>query len=117
MFRLHVEAVDVTEPAIPGFRHDRQRPLDVGLNPAGALPLPGNHRVTRHADAVRIREHNRTFEKTRFLNPRGAGHLAVAVECKHSGKYRRGTKCFATRKYCRDAGAHRTAADLEFSLT
>src|SRR3989442_1088811 len=53
VLRLHVEAVDVVEKAVPRFGDDRQRPL---LRRAAMIPRPFDRRVTHDADAVRVRD-------------------------------------------------------------
>src|SRR5204863_9123665 len=63
VLRGDVEAVDVVEFAIPGFRHHRQRPpvaRGIGLALAHA---PGDGGVAHHADAVRVGQQHRTLEE------------------------------------------------------
>ena len=78
MFGLNVKTVDVVEKTIPRFRHDRQRPRLKSL--ALLLHLPGDHRIAHSADAVCVRDHDRTFDEARLFDPRGARHLAVSVQ-------------------------------------
>ena len=112
---LDVKPVDVVQPAIPGFGDHRQRPIVAGRVRGGVRHAPLNHRVAHHAHAVSVGDHHRAFEKSGFLDPCGAGHLAVAVLREPGGEYRIGKRVRAAGQHGRHAGAHRTLADLQFA--
>ena len=78
--RLDMKAIDVVEPSVPGFRHDRQAPPVAGLVRRAMGQSPGNHGIASHADAVRVGDHDRTLEKTALLHLGRAGHLTVTIE-------------------------------------
>src|SRR5690606_24936501 len=61
-------------------------------------------RVAHDADAVRVGDRDRTLEKTALLDPRRAGHLAVAVQREPPGEDRIGIRLSA-RVDDGDAGA------------
>ena len=107
---LHVKAVDVVEPAVPGFGDHRQRPLV--LVHSVIAERPGDDGVAHHADAVGVGDARRALEKAGFLDPGGAGHLAIAVEAEPSGVDGIGILLSAGQDD-RDAGTDRTLADLE----
>ena len=111
-----MEAVDVIQPAVPGFRDDRQTPPVAGLIRRAVRESPGDDRVARHADAVGVRHNDRPFEKSAFVHPRRAGHLAVAVQAEDAGVNRIVERIVSARNDRRHAGAHRALADFEFSL-
>ena len=77
----------------------------------GHAPL--NDGITHHANAMRIRDHHRPFEKARFFHPGRAGHFAIAVERPPPGEDRIAHGIFSARKNRGDAGAHRTFSDLQ----
>src|SRR6185503_14009196 len=84
MFRLDEESVDVIEPAIGGFCHQRARPT---LKNRILIYLPLDDRVAHDTHGMCIRNPDRTFKKAAFLHPGRAGHLAVAIEWEPRCKY------------------------------
>ena len=74
-----MKAINVVKPAVPRLGNYRQAPPVAGLIGSAMLDPPGNHRVARHANTVRVRNDDRPFEKSALINPRRAGHFAVAV--------------------------------------
>jgi hypothetical protein len=108
----HMKAVDVVEPAVIGLRHDRQAPR---LQPGPAY-LPLQDRITHHANAVRIRDRDRIFHKAAFLDPRRAGHLAIAVEREPRAEYRVRAR-FAAGQDHRHARAHGPLSDHALSVS
>src|SRR6267378_8517552 len=111
-----VEAVDVVQPTIPGFSDDRQRPpVTAGVRlTVGNAPL--NHGVANDADAVGIGDHHGALEKAGFLDPGGAGHLAVAILREPAGEDGIHHGIFTSRKYGGDASADGAFADDEFAF-
>src|SRR5712675_1222072 len=116
MLGLHVEAVDVVEPAVPGFGNNGQRPPVAGGIGLAVRDAPLDDRVAHHADAVRVGDHHRAFEEAGFFYPGGAGHFAIAVERPPAGKNRITHGILAARENRGDPGANGAFADLEFSL-
>jgi hypothetical protein len=103
---LDVKAVDVVEMAVPGLGDDRQRPPVAGRVGGALAHAPGDHGVAHHADAVRVGQEHRPLQLPRLLDPGGAGHLAVAVQCEPSAEYRRAQAIAAARQDRGDARAH-----------
>ncbi len=87
MFRVHMKAVDIVQPAVPGLAHHRQRPPVLGVD-IETIERPADHRIAHHADAVGIGDHHRAVHQPGFLDPGGAAHLAVAVLAEPAGKHR-----------------------------
>src|SRR6476660_483355 len=116
MLRLDVEAVDVVEPAIPGFRDDRERPPVAGGVGLAMRHAPLNDGVAHHADAVRVRYHHWAFYKSGLFDPCCTGHFAVAVQRPPAGKYGTAHGILSARKNRGDPGAHGALADLQFSF-
>src|SRR5271165_434310 len=116
MLGLHVEAVDVVEPTIPGFGNNRKRPpvaAGVGL---AMVYTPLNHRIAHDADAVRVGDHYRAFEEAGLFDPGSAGHFSVAILRKPAGEYGIHHGVLAARKNRRDTRSHRAFADREFAV-
>src|ERR1700733_6513278 len=109
-----MEPVDVVQVPIPGFSDHGQRPRL--LRKPAALYRPRDDRVAHQANRVRVGNRERSFEKTGFFHPGGAGHFAVSVLREPSGVYRIriGT---ATRKDRRHTSADRTVAYDQLTLT
>jgi len=80
-----------------------------------ALHHPAHHRVPNDAHAVGVRDRERSFQESRFGDPRGTRHFAVAVQRIGGGEY--GIELLSSRQDCRNAGAHRTRAALQGSVT
>jgi hypothetical protein len=80
VLRSHMEAVDVIELAVPGLGHYGQRPPVTARVRRARPHAPCDRRVAHDADAVRIGEQDGPFERPGFLEPCGAGHLAVAIQ-------------------------------------
>ena len=114
VLRLYVKTIDVIQPAVPRLRHHRQAPPVAGLVRRAVRDAPGNDSIARHADAVGVRYNDRTFEKSAFFDPRGAGHFAVAVQAKNPGVNRIVQRIVAARNDRGHTGAHRSFADFEF---
>ena len=79
VFGFHVESIGVIQPAVPGLGDQRQTPPIPGGVGCAVFDSPRDHRVARNADAVRVRDDDRSLEKPAFFNPIRPGHLAVAV--------------------------------------
>ena len=77
MLRRHVEAVDVVQASVIRLRHDRKPP---GLQHVLARDFPADDRIAHHADAVRVGDRDWSLEIAALLDPRRAGHLAIAVQ-------------------------------------
>ena len=112
VFGLDVEAIDVVQPAIPGFGYDRQRPIEPGRIRPGARHTPLDHRVAHHPHAVGVGDHHRPFEKSRLFDPCRSGHLAVAVLRKPGGEHGIGKRVRTPRQHGGHSGAHGTVAQL-----
>src|SRR5262249_29371132 len=113
VFGFYMEAVDVVEPAVPGFGDDGKRPPVFVRAKSLVLDRPANHGVANDTDAVRIGDHDWTDEKTGFFYPGSSGHFAVAILRIPAGK-----NCVieisAARQNGGNSGANRAFADLEF---
>ena len=70
--------------AVVGFRHDRKPP---GLQSVLLTDFPLNDRVAHDAHAVRVGDRDGPFEQAALLDPRRAGHLAVAVQREPRGEH------------------------------
>ena len=79
VLRLNVKAIDIVQPAVPGFGHDRQTPPVAGFISGPVFDPPRDDRVARDADAVRVSDDDRSFKKTALFDPGYAGHFAVAI--------------------------------------
>ena len=82
---LNVEAVCVIEKAVERLRDNGHGPERTTANNVRSrrpflLNLPLDKGIPDNADAVRIREQDRSVEETGFFDPRCAGHLSVAVQ-------------------------------------
>src|SRR5205814_6734200 len=82
VFGFHVKTIDVIEPAIPSFGDDGQTPPVSGSVGRAVLNSPGDDSVTRDTDAMRVRNHDWSFQKPAFVYPRCAGHLAIAIQAR-----------------------------------
>src|ERR1700733_9834643 len=76
---------------------------------------PGYDGISNDANAVRIRECDRTFEKAGFFDPRCSRHFAVSVQTEPAGVDRIPI-IFASRKDRRNSRAHRTFAHFECAI-
>src|ERR1700682_2975376 len=105
MLRADVAAIDVVEVAVPSLRAHRQQPLPRKhrVDPVH----PTDHTRVAGTDRVGVRQDDRKVERTRFLDPRGAGHLAVAVERIPTGGAGLADAIASARQYRGDYGAHR----------
>ena len=79
VLRLDVQAIDVVQIAVVGLGHHRHRPPMAGLR---SLDAPLDYGIAHYADAVRVGDHDRAFEKAGLLDPCGSGHFAIAIERK-----------------------------------
>src|SRR5882724_5762972 len=77
---------------------------------------PGNDSVTRDTDAMRVRNHDWSFQKSAFLEPRGARHFAVPIQAEIAGVNRVVERIVPTRNDCSNAGAHWALANFQFSV-
>src|SRR5262249_44023434 len=104
-----VVAVDVVEVAVPGLRGDREQPhlREARMMLDGPRDDPGMD----HADRVRVGDTDRPAERSRLLDPRQAGHLAVAILGVEARRHRITGPGGTARMDRRDAGAHRVAAN------
>ena len=112
IFWLYVKPIDVIEPAVPSLGHHRQAPPVSGLIGCPMLNSPRDNRIARHADAVRVRNNDWSFKEAALINPRCAGHFAVAVERENAGVHRIVKRVMSTRENSGHASAHRTFANL-----
>jgi hypothetical protein len=109
---LHVKSVDVVEPTIVRLGDHRQSPrLE-----ARATHLPLKNRVAHDTDAVRVGDGDRTLQDAALLEPRGAGHLPVAIEGEPGAKHGIATRTPA-RMHDGDPGAHWPPPDHELPGT
>jgi len=116
MLGLHVEAVDVVEPAVPGFRDDRKGPPVAGGIGLAMRDAPLDDCVSYYTDAVRVGDHHRAFEEPGLFDPGGAGHFAIAVERPPAGENGIAHGIFAAWENGGDAGAHGAFTDLKLSF-
>src|SRR4051794_32093346 len=114
--RLKVKAIDVIEPAVPSFGDHRQTPPVPGGVRRAVFDSPGNDSVTRDTDAMRVRDHDWSFQKAAFVYPRCAGHLAVAIQAEIARVNRVVDRITSTRNDCGNARAHRALANFQFSV-
>ena len=82
MLAFDVEAVDVVERSVIRLGDYRETPPDVWSKCIvdAVIPHPLENRITHHTHAVRVGNHHRPLEKTRFLDPGGTGHLTVSIQ-------------------------------------
>ncbi len=116
IFRLDVKAINVIEPAVPSLGHNGQAPPVAGRIGRSVLDAPGNDRVARHADAMRVRDDDWSFEKPALLNPGCAGHLAVSIQAEEARVNRIIKRSPPARQNRGNTGAHRAFANLEFAF-
>ena len=116
VFRFHVKTIDIIEPAVPGFGDDRQTPPVAGRVGRAVFNSPCNDSVTRDTNAMRVRNHDWSFQKPAFVYPRGARHFAVAIQAEIAGVNRVVERIVSTRNDCGNAGAHRALANFQFSF-
>ena len=76
VFGRDVLPVDVVK-AIVGLGHDGHHEIVVEM---ALADHPFDHRIAHNADRVRVSDHDGALNKTGFLNPRRAGHFAIAVQ-------------------------------------
>ena len=79
---IDMKSIDIIQPAIPGFSHDRQ---------AKTFAFMDGHIVfdqgfTDDTNLVGISQGNRRAQHARFFQPQQASHFAVAIERMISGK-------------------------------
>jgi hypothetical protein len=111
-----VKSVDVIEPPVPRFGDYRQAPPVSGGVGCAVFDSPGNDSVTSDTDAMRVRNHDWSFQKPAFVEPRGASHFAVAIQAEIAGVNRVVERIVSTRNDCGYAGAHRAFANFQFSV-
>ena len=106
VLRPHMETIDVIQMPVPGLR---RRPAATTSSPRRRRPwpyAPGDDGIAHDTDAVRVGDQDRPFHRTGFVDPRSAGHLAIAVQCEpaaiHAGVERVG----ATRQDGGDPRPH-----------
>src|SRR6266513_1279918 len=116
VFGFHVKTIDVVEPAIPSFGDDGQTPPESGSFGRAAFNSQGDDSVTRYTDAMRVRNHDWSFQKPAFVYPRCAGLLAVAIQAEIAGVNRVVDRITSTRNDCGNARAHRALANFQFSV-
>ncbi len=103
VLRRHVKAVDVVQVPVVGLGDHRVR---VVLVEEALGNLPPDDRVPHDADAVRVRDEDRSFEEPGLVEPVGAGHLAVAVQREPAAEDRNPGGGLAARKDRGDTGSH-----------
>ena len=111
VLRPDVKPVDVIEVAVPGFSNDRSGPpvaTGVGVPHPHS---PCNHGVVHDADTVRVGEDHGPLEAASFFEPRGASHLAIAIQSEPGTEYRYIDAFLAPRQ---DRG--NTGADFVFGI-
>src|SRR5436190_11258894 len=116
VLRFHVKTIDVIKPSIPRFGDYGQTPpvpSDVGR---AVFNSPGNDSVTRDTDAMRVRNHDWSFQKPAFVYPCGACHFAVTIQAEIAGVNRVVERIVSTRNDCGNAGARWTLANFQFSF-
>ena len=77
---------------------------------------PRDHRIAGDSNAVRIRDHDRSFEKSALFNPMRAGHLAVTVQTERSRVNRIVQRIVSPRNDRGHTSADRSFANNEFSF-
>ena len=111
----HMKAVYVIQISVPGFGDYGKRPpiiLGVGF----ATPhLPANDRVTHYADAVCIRDHDRTVDKSGVFDPMRSRHFAIAIQAEKAAEDSI-SRIFAARQNRGHAGAYRANASFEWAV-
>ena len=81
MLLFDMPAADVIGQAVIGLGHNRHGPGMVIQKKTGILiDHPTDRGVMHHADRMGIGDADRADKIAGFMNPVGAGHLAVAVE-------------------------------------
>ena len=116
MLGPYVKAINIIEPPVPRFGDDGQRPPVARGVRLAVRNAPLNYGIAHDADAVRVRDHHRSFEKAGFFDPRRSRHLAVSVERPPAGEDGVHHGLFAAGKNRSDSGADGAFADLQFSL-
>ena len=99
-------AVDVVEVPVPRLRHHRQHPLR--REPGFCAGRPLDDAAVHGPERVRVRERHRRREPAALGDPRGAGHLAVAVERERAGRARHADAVPAARQDRCHPGLHVT---------
>ena len=70
---------------------------------------PLNGSLMHGADAMRVRDHDRTFDKAGFLDPGRASHFAISIERKPATEYRLVIADLTARQNGGHAGPNRGA--------
>ena len=65
---------------------------------------------------MRVRDDDRSFEKSAFLHPGGAGHFAIAVQTENAGVNWIVERIVSARNDRGHPGAHWTVANIEFAF-
>src|SRR6476620_3352603 len=97
VFGFHVKTIDIIKPAIPGFGDDRQTPPVPGGVGRAVFDSPGDDSVARDTDAMRVRIHDWSFQKSAFVNKGGERHFAVAIQAEIAGLNRVVERIVSTR--------------------
>src|SRR5439155_20725905 len=80
------------------------------------LDSPRDNRIARHSDAVGVRNNDWSFKEAALINPRCAGHFAVAVQAKEPGVNRVVQRSMTARHNSGHVSAHRTFANLSLGV-
>ena len=81
------------------------------------LDAPLDDRIAHDSHTVGVGDHHRAFEKSRLFDPRGAGHLAIAVQRIPAREDRIVDALLAARQDGRHSGAHRALPDHQLART
>jgi hypothetical protein len=112
---LDVESQHAVQHPVPGFRHQRVREPEVGLDGGVIMMLghPGERGVAHH-HAEGVGDQDGGLQETGLLHPGRPGHLSVAVERVPPGEHR--IEAAPSREDRGDAAARRPLAHPERSL-
>ena len=111
-----MKPVNIIEPAVPRFGHDRQTPPVTSHIGGSVFDTPLNDRVTRHSDTVRVCNNDRPFKETALFDPGGAGHFPVSVEREKAGVNRIVERVASAGDDGGDASTHRALTDFKFAF-
>ena len=112
---LHVKAVDVVQPAVPGLRHHRQRPPGAGGILGPVRDAPGDDRIAHHADAVGVGDHHRAFEEPDSSTQVVPVISPLPFSANQPAKEKRWMESRPARQDRGDPGAHRPLADHQLA--
>ena len=113
---FYVKPIDVIQPPVPRFGYDRQTPPVTSGVRCTVFDSPGNDSVTRHTDAMCVRNHDWPFQKPAFIEPGGPRHFAIPVQTEIASIHGVVERIVSTRNDRSNTSAHRALANFQFSL-